>query len=245
MKILSVMTIAAASLMMSAAFAADMTGGSVHGTVVDSQGKPIEGARIWVKPSLTTGLVETRTDEKGQYKAEGLLKIPYNTFAWYKTSYGDHKVCLRVAPEKLAQYDSFVPTDGVTRNFKLKISGPIDDRDGISYGGELRVFYQGISRESKVDVTLEPLGPLADGSIGKTLVRSPKDMMIDDVPVGAYRATAQVTDASGRKRAARVSLKNFDNNPPSQVTVAWESKDSCIGSFGNGLDRSYLYIYLQ
>jgi len=24
--------------------------------------------------------------------------------------------------------------------------------------------------------------------------------------------------------------------------VEWQSKDSCIGSFGNGLDREYLYI---
>ena len=235
-------TFSAAALLWSTAFAEGLTRGSVSGVVLDGQGKPIEGARIWVKPSLTTGLVQVRTREDGRYHAEGLLNIPYNTYAWYKTTYREKTLCMRVAPMALNQYDSFVPTDGVTRNFKLKTSGVIDDRENIYYGGDLRVFYQGISRDANVDVKFEPLGPLADGSMGKTLTRSPKDMMISDVPVGAYRVTAVVTDASGRKRAARLSRKNFDNNPTLEVTVEWQSKDSCIGSFGNGLDREYLYI---
>ena len=223
-------------------FAGLAYGGAVTGVVMDGQGKPIEGARIWVKPSLTTGLVEARTDEKGQYHAEGLIRIPYNTYAWMKTTYREKNLCMRVAPAKLQEYDSFVPTDGIVRNFKLRISGPIDDRGNIYYGGELRVFYDGLSRDTAVDVKFEPLGPLADGTTGKTLLRQPKDMMIEDIPVGAYRVTAQVTDPTGRKRPARLSKKNFDNNPTPEVTVEWESKDSCIGSFGNGLDRQYLYI---
>ena len=235
-------TISAAALLWSTAFAEGLTRGSVSGAVLDGLGKPIEGARIWIKPSLTTGLVQARTAEDGRYHAEGLLNIPYNTYAWYKMTYREKTLCMRVAPAALSQYDSFVPTDGVTRNFRLKISGPIDDRGDIYYGGDLRVFYQGISRDASVEVKFEPLGPLADGSIGKTLTRSPKDMMISDVPVGAYRVTALITDASGQKRAARLSRKNFDSNPTPEVTVEWQSKDSCIGSFGNGLDREYLYI---
>jgi hypothetical protein len=195
-----------------------------------------------MRASLTTGLVQARTHENGRYKAEGLLQIPYNTYAWYKTTYQDKTLCMRVAPATLNQYDSFVPTDGVVRNFRLRISGPIDDRGDIYYGAELHVFYQELPRDATVQVKFEPLGPLADGTTGKTLVRTPKDMMIADIPVGAYRVTAEVTDATGRRRPARLSRKNFDNNPAPEVTVEWESKDSCIGSFGNGLDRAYLYI---
>lgn len=222
--------------------AASAFGGTVTGVVVDGQGKPIEGARIWVKPSLTTGLVETRTDENGKYKAEGLIKVPYNTYAWVKTSYRSKNLCMRVAPAKVQEYDSFVPTHNVVRNFKLRISGPIDDRGNIFYGGELRVFYQEMSRDYKVEFKFEPLGPLADGSTGQTFVREPKDMMVEDIPVGAYRVTAMVTEPNGRKRPGRLSRKNFDNNPTPEVTVEWESKDSCIGGFGNGLDRAYLYV---
>ena len=82
-------------------FAGLAYGGAVTGVVMDGQGKPIEGARIWVKPSLTTGLVEARTDEKGQYHAEGLIPIPYNTYAWMKTTYREKNLCMRVAPAKL------------------------------------------------------------------------------------------------------------------------------------------------
>lgn len=221
------------------AFADDGSRGTVSGVVVNSQGKPLEGARLWIKPALTTGLVQARTGPDGRYRAEGLLNIPYNTFAWYKMTYRDKTLCMRVAPVAVNQYDSFVPTSGVVRNFKLQISGPIDDRGDIYYGGQLRVF---TPSTMAVEMRFEPLGPLADGSAGKTLVRSVKDQMIEDIPVGAYRVTAQITEPSGRKRAARLSHKNFDTNPATEVTVEWESKDSCIGSFGNGLDRAFLWI---
>jgi hypothetical protein len=231
-----------AALLCGAAMGAENSRGTVSGVVLDGQGKPLEGVRIWVKPSLTTGLVQARTAEDGRYRAEGLLTIPYNAFAWYKTTYRDKTLCLRVAPAKVNQYDSFLPTDGAVRDFKLRIAGPIDDRDDIYYGGQVRVFYQGIGRDASVEVKFEPLGPLADGSTGKTLVRTPKDMMIEDVPVGGYRVTAQITEANGRTRPARLSRKNHDAGVAPEVTMEWESKDSCIGSFGNGLDRAYLYI---
>ncbi len=61
-------------------------------------------------------------------------------------TYHDKTLCMRVAPVSINQYDSFVPADGVARNFKLRISGPIEDRDNIYYGGEVCLFYTGIPR---------------------------------------------------------------------------------------------------
>ena len=208
--------------------------------VLDGQGKPVEGARIWVKPSLTTGLVQARTGADGRYKAEGLINVPYNTFAWIRMSYRDKNLCMRVAPSAVNQYDSFVPEGNVTRDFKLRVSGLIDDRDNIYYGGEIRVFYQELSPRATVEFKFEPLGPLADGSAGKTLVRSPKDMMIEDVPVGAYRVTATVIEPTGRRRAGHVGRQSSAMG--SETVMEWESTDSCIGSFGNGLSRAFLYV---
>src|SRR5581483_4564016 len=165
--------VAAGAMFLGVAQAAGNGGGVVSGVVQDAQGKPLEGVRIWIKPSVTTGLVQVRTGPDGRYRAQGLLMIPYNTYAWYRTTYRDKNLCLRVAPEAVNQYDSFVPTDGAERNFKLRISGLIDDRDNIYYGGEVRVFYEGVANGSTVEVKFEPLGPLADGSAGKTLVRTP------------------------------------------------------------------------
>ena len=222
------------------AIAAGPSRGSVSGVVLDGLGKPVEGARIWVKPSLTTGLVQARTGPDGRYKAEGLINVPYNAYAWIRMPYRDKNLCLRVAPVAVSQYDSFVPQGNVTRDFKLRVSGLIDDRDNIYYGGEIRVFYQELSPRATVEFKFEPLGVLADGSAGKTLVRSPKDMMIEDVPVGAYRVTAQITEPSGWRRAARVGRKGSDM--AAETVLEWESPDSCIGGFGNGLARAFLYV---
>src|SRR5689334_21495965 len=133
MKFFIATIVAAAAAFSGIAHAESNTRGVVSGVVQDAQGKPLEGVRIWVKPSLTTGLVQARTGPDGRYQAQGLLMIPYNTYAWYKTTYRDKDLCLRVAPEAVNQYDSFVPADGAVRNFKLRISGLIDDRDNIYY----------------------------------------------------------------------------------------------------------------
>src|SRR5258707_873575 len=129
---------------------------------------------------------------------------------------------MRVAPVAINQYDSFVPKDGVKRDFKLRISGPIDDRGDMFYGGQLRIIVQEIQRDSVIEVKFEPLGPLADGSTGKTITRVVKDMMIEDIPVGAYRTTAQIQEPSGRRRPARLSRKSFSSNVAADAIVGWE-----------------------
>src|SRR5581483_6145465 len=122
MRIQMTAIVAAGAMFLGVAQAAGNGGGVVSGVVQDAQGKPLEGVRVWIKPSVTTGLVEVRTGPDGRYRAQGLLMMPYNAYAWYRTTYRDKNVCLRVAPESVNQYDSFVPTDGAVRNFKLRIS---------------------------------------------------------------------------------------------------------------------------
>jgi protocatechuate 3,4-dioxygenase beta subunit len=55
--------------------------GTVTGQALDAQGKPIAGAKIWVKPVVTTGLYETRTDAGGRYEAIGLPPVGYRVLA--------------------------------------------------------------------------------------------------------------------------------------------------------------------
>lgn len=216
--------------------------GVVKGRVVDTQGKPIAGAKVWIKPALTTGLVQTRTDANGQYSAEGLItSIPYNVFVWNKFTYNDKDVCMRVAPVSTDQYDSFVPKTGVVRDFKLKLTGPIEDRDDIFYGADLRILQ---NTPGKVEVTFTPMAPLPDGSAGKPFTRSgERSAMFTNIPLGVYRVTAQTIEANGARHPARVSRTSSDESTMGPSTVVdWQSKDSCVGNFGSGLDRSYLYI---
>lgn len=216
--------------------------GVVKGRVVDALGKPIAGAKVWIKPALTTGLVQTRTDANGQYSAEGLITtIPYNVFVWSKFTYNDKDVCMRVAPVSTDQYDSFVPKTGVVRDFRLKFTGPVEDRDDVFYGADLRILQNTLN---KVEVTFTPIAPLPDGTTGKPFTRSgERSAMLTNIPLGVYRVTAQMIEANGSRHPVRVSRTSSDESTmgPSAV-VDWQSKDSCVGSFGSGLDRSYLYI---
>ena len=46
---------------------------SVTGVAVDTQGRPIAGAKVWINPALTFGeVVETSTDSSGRYLVTGL-----------------------------------------------------------------------------------------------------------------------------------------------------------------------------
>ncbi len=40
---------------------------SVAGVAVDTQGRAIAGAKVWIEPALTTGLAEVTTDGDGRY----------------------------------------------------------------------------------------------------------------------------------------------------------------------------------
>ncbi|MFT6111207.1 MAG: protocatechuate 3,4-dioxygenase beta subunit, partial [Planctomycetota bacterium] len=55
------------------------TGGTVHGTVTDAQGAPVEGVRIFNRKDLKGGLSysrHTRTDREGAYELTGLPRSP-------------------------------------------------------------------------------------------------------------------------------------------------------------------------
>jgi hypothetical protein len=54
-----------AALAASAAQAQDEPG-TISGRAVDSLGRPLAGARIWIRPALTGGLLQTRTDGDGR-----------------------------------------------------------------------------------------------------------------------------------------------------------------------------------
>ncbi|MBK6487264.1 MAG: carboxypeptidase regulatory-like domain-containing protein [Gemmatimonadetes bacterium] len=66
------------------------------GIVIDAQGAPIAGAKIWVRPALTTGLLEATTDANGRYSVQGIATIPYRAYAWTFMNYAGKRLCLRL-----------------------------------------------------------------------------------------------------------------------------------------------------
>jgi hypothetical protein len=86
--------------------------GMIRGIAVDAHGARIAGAKIWIRPSLTTGLLDATTDANGKYSVQGLSTIPYLAYAWTFVQYGGKRVCLRLASDSDADYDSFIPDHG-------------------------------------------------------------------------------------------------------------------------------------
>ena len=141
--------------------------GTVTGTVVDTQGRPIAGARVWVQPAITTGLVEVRTDNQGRYVASSLIDVPYNAKAWAYVEYGGRQLCLRMGMESPVDYDAFVPAAGAVRNFRWQLTGPIEDLRSLNeyFGGMLRVMNtNAYGARGRLEFAFTPTGPRIDGS---------------------------------------------------------------------------------
>lgn len=219
---------------------------TVTGTAVDTHGRPIAGARVWIQPAITTGLVEIRTDANGRYVAEGLIDVPYNAKAWTFVEYGGRQLCLRLGMESPTDYDSFVPTHGVVRNFVLQLSGPIEDLRSLDehFGGMLRAMYAPAYASSggRLEFTFTPTGPLIDGTTIAPFARTidPRHSQdVNGVPVGPYSVSVALVGSDGSRRPIRLALDNWDE-PTQSVLVDWTGDGSCDN--GSGFDWAYVYL---
>jgi hypothetical protein len=180
--------------------------GVVQGVAQDSQGKPIAGAKIWVRPTLTTGLLQATTDAQGRYRVKGINTIPYNAYAWHTQSYRGKTLCLRLAAEQATGYDSFIPEKGAVRNFRMQMTGSIPDDSNARFGGEFRVFLSATPAGSRIEINLVPDGLLLDGSVGQSLKIPLENFVQSGVPIGVYNATATLIEADGSRSSLEIGL---------------------------------------
>lgn len=216
---------------------------SVIGTAVDTQGRPIAGARVWVLPALTTGVAEVRTDAEGRYRVEGLIDVPYRARAWAYVDYGGQQVCMRLGMDSPADYDTFLPTSGAVRNFRMQLTGPIEDLRDLNehFGGMIRVMSSRAFEGNQLEFTFTPTGPLVDGTRSEPFVRTlnpARDSDIKGIPVGPYRVSAAVVSPDGSRRPLPLALDSFDEMQAA-VDVDWTSDGSCSNT--SGFDWVYIY----
>jgi hypothetical protein len=219
---------------------------SVTGVALDTQGRPIANATVWIEPALTTGLVQTRTDAEGRYTSSNLLSLPYNAKAWVRRDYNGQQFCLRLGMQNPADYDAFTPSSGVVRNFRWQLTGVIEDlRDYDGYfGGEVRVMRESDFRNGKIEFTFTPTAPLIDGSTGTTFMRTfdtKKDALVYDIPVGEYRVAATLVEQNGTRTPVKFATGIFDEDLTDTGVLTFEPSGSCGN--GNGIDRSFLYVH--
>lgn len=225
----------------------------VKGVVLDTRGRPVEGATVWVLPAVTTGVVILKTNAQGQYATGPLPVVPYRTYARVKVPYRGQNYCLRAAAENEAQYDHFTPENGVIRNFRLKLTGPVPDAgyDNAFFGGEVRIMHHTwegtsiVDFDSTVEVTLVPNGPLVDGSTGKTLVKRAKvgENFLYDIPIGHYDVTAVEIRKDGTRTP--LVMGEYLGPPRAKTTLAFKpmSSSTCGGpGGGHDVERAFLYV---
>jgi len=219
---------------------------TVTGTALDTFGRPIAGARVRIVPALTTGMVEVRTDANGRYVAEGLLDVPYRAQAWTFVEYGGEQLCLRLGMESPTDFDTFVPTDGAVRNFRLQLTGPIEDlRDTKEQFGAVLAVMDAWPYEdhgNRIELTFAPTGPLVDGSTIEPFVRvfdPDRDTIIRGLPLAPYRVSATLIEADGARLALGISPDTLAE-PAAAANVDFTGDGEC--DLGSGVEWEYVYL---
>lgn len=219
--------------------------GTVTGTAVDTQGKPIANAKVVLEPSLHKDNVTTTTGADGTYRFEGLPSIPYTAQAWTRVTFNGQQFCLRLGMPEATQYNDFNPSNGAVRNFRWQLTGPIPDYEGKFFGATVHMNYQGDFTGTTMELTFTPTGPQLDGSAASTFKRPVQTNTFDltDVPVANYTVTGTITKGSEQK-PLHIGLNpsdTYDGQSESAALTFQPGDNPCV-SLANGVATSYLNV---
>ena len=187
---------------MAAAEPARTERGYATGRVVDTRGEPVAGAKILLENTVFySSSVSGSTGPDGRYR----LRVhpgAWQAWATLDREYNGRTYRLDLHPENPDSMDE----DGVVRDFTWKLEGKDPRKDFGYYGGRVTVFgdYHFYDM-ADVELTLEPDGPLIDGSEGRTLVIRPDDHHwnqpdhLRDIPIGRYVMSARLLQDGGAR----------------------------------------------
>lgn len=180
------------------------TTGYATGTVLDTQGKPIAGAKILLDNSVYyASYIHGSTKEDGSYRIKAQPGA-WRAEASLKKEYNGKTYTLELHPDSIDSFDD----RGAVRNFVWKLEGRTPKSDYGYYGGfiQLRTDLDFNGDLENVELTLTPSGPLIDGSQGKTLRLRHGDhywvdrYQIEDIPIGRYTVEATLKSEEGSRR---------------------------------------------
>ncbi|HZF68673.1 MAG TPA: carboxypeptidase-like regulatory domain-containing protein [Gemmatirosa sp.] len=223
--------------------------GVVTGVALDGRGRPIANALVQVKMMFNPNVVTAHTGADGRYTVRGLpAGLAHKVWAWYEVTYGGRSYCSRLAMPNVGDYDPFVPSSAVTRDFRWQLTGRIPDAGNNYFGASLAMSINSADWDTlledgdQVELRLTPQGPLVDGSEAAVVTRTVRfarsgwDSRLDDIPHGIY--TAQATRVRGGVRTTlKVGRAGTGLVAPTTV-VEWEPEHSpgtCGGVLGPDL----------
>lgn len=165
--------------------------GIVRGTVWDASGNPLSNVRIIVDNSIFfNSNITARTNMSGEYR----VAIPngsWYAFAQHEVSYHGKRYTFYLHPDEATGFGG----EGAIRNFQWRLAGEMQPPLSGNYGGLVTIDNYpgaGVSNQSAIEFTFEPLGPLIDGSSTTSFIaRAADGHQIKGVPVGRYRISAR------------------------------------------------------
>jgi hypothetical protein len=204
--------------------------GFMKGLVTDVQGKPLAGVKVFADHTLyyNTNAIGV-TDANGRYRIE--VRQPAGT--WHATAqlvkqFNGNTYTFDLAPNN---DDPFAGSSGAIRNFSWKLTG--QRPDGGQYGSLVVAyadFFQPDLLTQHVELSLEPVDALVDGTTGRTitgkLVHTADGEAIRDVPVGRYKITARYVPVGETPLALNLRLRNVGDY---QSTLTTDFKSDVLG----------------
>jgi Carboxypeptidase regulatory-like domain len=215
---------------------------TVSGTVLDTKGRPLKNARVWIKPDFVYGRSEVSTNAEGRYIVRNLLKATYRAFAYTEVVFNSKKSCVRLAMPNPDDYNSFAVDQGSQRNFRWQLTGKVG-REDTHFGATIRLAntsgYYATTRS--IELTLTPTGPLIDGSTGKVIVREvsleppASDDALNDIPIGLYQLRAVQIGKDGGRTPIRIGT-NPAETAQSTLETDWRSTNRCGFGSDSGVE---------
>lgn len=230
-----------------------VTKGVVAGKVTYSEGKPLQGATLEIASKEYAASVTGTSKADGSYTLRiGNLQSNYNLAGWIEKEFNGVNFRFPLKPRG-AEGTEFFGEEGFNKDFVWNTSGrawwkTTDPEDPASFLG-LSFDVQGYDPKndagateplaaapgSKIKVTFEPSGPMIDGSRGKLQTKeievgsegikrySAKVGVINDIPVGNYKITAELIGADGSPKDLQVAYRCGRGRPscdPSATPLA-------------------------
>ena len=194
----------------------------VAGTIVGTNGEPLPDVEVYADNQLVEGsTLVAYTDSAGRYR----LELPETATTWamsatHTVEYHGTSYSFPLHPENDRV---FAGNTGAIRNFSWKLTGtrPDDSNYGAFVVGYTEPAEFGFEL-SDVELTLEPDGPLVDGSNGKAITkkleRTPEGDAIDDVPLGRYTISAKLPSGP-----LVVRIRNGGGDYASSITADFDA----------------------
>jgi hypothetical protein len=225
---------------------------TVSGIVLDTKGRPLEGADVSLSADFVYGQARVTTGADGRYEIGDLIKATYRVTAWIKTDYAGGGVCQRLGMDRPSDYNSFPVSEGAVRNFRWQLTGEIGATDTF-FGAQIQIwdFDSDVRSKSRaVEFTLTPTGPLVDGSAPAVIVREAaldypaSDDGIYDIPLGTYRMKAELISKDGGRTPAALKGLDAEAYAP-EIDLVWRPEARCGFGFDSGVAPFFVQILAQ